>query len=79
MTNVQMVDTLDAVMDKLSFLSAVFTGDVDTNSCQDGIHQFIECIYQDVSDVYDSLDARREEEAKAIAERNATWKASKAD
>lgn len=63
MTNVQMCDKLDAVKDKLAFLSIVFTGDVDTNSCQDGIHQFIECIYQDVSDVCDSLDARRKEEA----------------
>lgn len=70
MTIVQMCDTLDTVKDKLDFLSVVFTGDVDTNSCQNGIHQFIECIYRDVSDVYNSIDASRREEAKAIAERN---------
>lgn len=71
MTNVEMCDTLDKAIEKICLLSEIFqAGDVDTNNCQNGLLQVVEGIYQNVSDVYDSINMRRIEEAEAIARRS---------
>ena len=80
MTNVQMCDKLDRAMDLLTVLDGFFlAADSDASVCKGGIAIILDDVFANVAEVYETIDARREEEAKAIAERNATWKASKTD
>ena len=72
MTNVQMCDRLSETMDKIVMLAEISrAADSDMNACKGGVAYVIDEIFNDVSDVYETIDANREAERQAMAKKRA--------